>query len=58
MAGPLARVKVIDFSAVVAGPLASLILADHGADVVTVEAPERPNGLAWPGFRRSNSVAR
>ena len=52
MPGPLNGVKVIDFSAVVAGPLASMILADQGADVVKVEAPERPDLLRKEWFYR------
>ncbi|QFG20311.1 CoA transferase [Actinomadura sp. WMMB 499] len=36
---PLAGLRVVDFSAFVAGPLAAEILADLGADVVKVEPP-------------------
>jgi crotonobetainyl-CoA:carnitine CoA-transferase CaiB-like acyl-CoA transferase len=38
--GLLAGVKVLDFSAFVAGPLAAEVLADLGADVIKVEPPE------------------
>jgi crotonobetainyl-CoA:carnitine CoA-transferase CaiB-like acyl-CoA transferase len=39
-AGLLAGLRVVDFSAFVAGPLAAEILADLGADVVKVEPPD------------------
>ncbi len=37
MSGPLTGVKVVDFSAVVSGPLAAMWLAEQGADVIKVE---------------------
>lgn len=38
--GPLRGVKVVDLSAVVLGPYATMIFGDLGADVVKVEPPE------------------
>ena len=43
MAGPLSGLKVLDFSGLLPGPFASLMLADLGADVLRVEAPSRPD---------------
>lgn len=37
--GPLDGVKVLDFSVMISGPLAAMMLADQGADVVKVETP-------------------
>ena len=37
MPGPMDGYKIVDFSQVVSGPLASMLLADQGADVVKVE---------------------
>ncbi len=44
---PLTGVTVIDFSTLLPGPLASLVLAEAGAEVIKVE---RPGGEAMRGF--------
>ncbi|WP_396136109.1 CaiB/BaiF CoA transferase family protein [Brevibacillus brevis] len=39
----LKNLKILDFSTLLPGPYASLILADLGADVLRIEAPNRPD---------------
>ena len=41
MPGPLASLKVLDFSTLLPGPFASLLLADMGAQVLRIESPTR-----------------
>ena len=41
MPGPLASLKVLDFSTLLPGPFASLLLADMGAEVLRIESPTR-----------------
>jgi crotonobetainyl-CoA:carnitine CoA-transferase CaiB-like acyl-CoA transferase len=49
--GAFAGVRVIDFDTDVAGALACMLLADHGAEVIRVEPPGRtrddPGWLCW-----------
>lgn len=45
--GPLSGLLVADFSRILAGPYASMLLADLGADVVKVESPNGDDTRSW-----------
>jgi crotonobetainyl-CoA:carnitine CoA-transferase CaiB-like acyl-CoA transferase len=42
MTAPLENLKILDFSTLLPGPYATMMLADLGADVLKIEAPGRP----------------
>lgn len=42
MTAPLQDLKILDFSTLLPGPYATMMLADLGADVLKIEAPSRP----------------
>jgi crotonobetainyl-CoA:carnitine CoA-transferase CaiB-like acyl-CoA transferase len=46
-AGPLSGLLVADFSRILAGPYATMLLADMGADVIKVEAPNGDDTRTW-----------
>ena len=39
MPGPLEGIKILEFSEIIAGPFAGMLLADMGADIIKVEPP-------------------
>ncbi|KAA3665338.1 MAG: CoA transferase [Chloroflexi bacterium] len=43
MSTPLKNLKILDFSTLLPGPYATMMLADLGADVLRIEAPNRPD---------------
>jgi crotonobetainyl-CoA:carnitine CoA-transferase CaiB-like acyl-CoA transferase len=57
MPGPLAGIRVVDASAIVSGPLATMMLADQGADVIKLEAPGIGDTMRIGPFRRGGLSA-
>ncbi|VVN53735.1 Succinyl-CoA--L-malate CoA-transferase beta subunit [Pseudomonas fluorescens] len=58
MSGPLASLKVLDFSTLLPGPFASLMLADMGAEVLRIESPTRMDLLrVLPPHDRGTSAS-
>src|SRR6266496_404362 len=47
MKGPLDGVLVADFSRILAGPYATMLMADMGADVIKVEGPRGDDTRTW-----------
>jgi crotonobetainyl-CoA:carnitine CoA-transferase CaiB-like acyl-CoA transferase len=57
MPGPLAGLLVADFSRILAGPYASMLLGDLGANVVKVESPGGDDTRTWqPPVRGTEST--
>ncbi len=52
--GVFAGLRVVDFTSNIAGPYATMFLADHGADVVKVETPAGDPYRGSPGFETLN----
>jgi crotonobetainyl-CoA:carnitine CoA-transferase CaiB-like acyl-CoA transferase len=54
-AGPLSGILIADFSRVLAGPYATMLLADLGAEVVKVESPAGDDTRHWVPPRRAET---
>ncbi|MBJ21501.1 MAG: carnitine dehydratase [Deltaproteobacteria bacterium] len=54
MAGVLDGIRVLDLTRGISGPMATMLLSDHGADVVRVEAPGEDPFRAQLGYRAWN----
>jgi crotonobetainyl-CoA:carnitine CoA-transferase CaiB-like acyl-CoA transferase len=57
MPGPLNGYRIVDLTSNVAGPLATMILADQGADVIKVEAPDGGDATRAGADRRGGFSA-
>ena len=55
--GPLHTLKVLDFTGLLPGPYATMMLADLGAEVIRVEAPTRPDPVRFLEPQEGNSSA-
>jgi crotonobetainyl-CoA:carnitine CoA-transferase CaiB-like acyl-CoA transferase len=58
MPGALEGIRVIDFGQYIAGPLAAMLLADQGAEVIRVEPPggprwDNPANATWNRGKKS-----
>ena len=53
LTSPLAGVRVVDLSRALAGPYATMMLADVGADVLKVEPPAGDDSRGWLPFTGS-----
>jgi CoA:oxalate CoA-transferase len=55
--GPLDRLRIIDFTTTIAGPHCTRLLADIGAEVIKIEAPEGDMMRSRPPMREGASTS-
>ena len=57
MPGPLDVYRIVDLTSMISGPLATMILADQGADVIKVENPDGGDHTRAANNRRNGFSA-
>src|SRR6478672_8400979 len=54
---PLSGLLVVDFTTLLPGPLATLMLAESGAEIIKIEQPDGENARRFPPLVDGESVA-
>ena len=55
--GPLTDLKLIELGALLAGPFCGQLMADFGAEVIKVEAPDRPDPMRDWGQEKAHGMS-